>query len=95
VQTPRYQNISATLGGMESSVGDMVCGRCGYRGEGFLGRYGGFRCRVCFQLQGGLVPVSVDDAEWGRRLRKEFGLPDSPKPDPEEPGYNPQYPPRP
>ena len=61
---------------MESNVGDMVCGRCGYRGEGFHGRSGGFRCYVCFKLQGGYVPPSPDDEEWGRRVREALGIPE-------------------
>jgi hypothetical protein len=65
---------------MESNVGDMVCGRCGYRGEGYRGRYGGFRCHVCYQLQGGYVPPSVEDEEWGKRVREAFGIPE-PRPE--------------
>ena len=78
---------------MESKVGGAICGRCGYRGEGFQGRYGGFRCWVCFQLQGGQVPRSVEDQEWAKRVCAALGLPDPPEP--KEPGYILQYPPRP
>jgi hypothetical protein len=79
---------------MESNVGDMICGRCGWRGEGYRGRYGGFRCHVCFQLQGGIVPQSPDYEEWGRRVRATLGIPDLPEPELKEPHYIPQYPPR-
>jgi hypothetical protein len=32
------------------------CGRCGWRGKVYPGRYGGFRCAVCFGLQWGWMP---------------------------------------
>jgi hypothetical protein len=32
---------------------DGACGRCGYRGAVYPGRYGGTRCAVCFGLQTG------------------------------------------
>jgi len=64
----------------QSNVGDMVCGRCGYRGKGYRGRYGGFRCHVCYQLQGGYVPLSVEDEEWPRRVRAAFDIPGPPEP---------------
>ena len=33
-----------------------TCGRCGYRGPVYAGRYGGHRCAVCFGLQTGWMP---------------------------------------
>jgi hypothetical protein len=33
-----------------------TCGRCGYRGAVYPGRYGGKRCAVCFGLQHGWMP---------------------------------------
>jgi hypothetical protein len=53
---------------MESNVGDLVCGCCGHRGPAWLGRFGGVRCEVCFQLQGGRLPLSDD--QWAERVRK-------------------------
>jgi hypothetical protein len=35
---------------------DGTCGRCGYRGAVYPGRYGGTRCAVCFGLQTGWMP---------------------------------------
>jgi hypothetical protein len=35
---------------------DGTCGRCGYRGPVYHGRYGGMRCAVCFGLQSGWMP---------------------------------------
>ncbi len=32
------------------------CGRCGFRGVVYPGRYGGYRCAVCFGLQHGWMP---------------------------------------
>jgi hypothetical protein len=36
------------------------CSRCGYRGTVYPGRYGGFRCPVCFGLQYGWMPRERD-----------------------------------
>jgi hypothetical protein len=33
-----------------------ACNRCGYRGKVYAGRYGGYRCTVCFGLQHGWMP---------------------------------------
>jgi hypothetical protein len=33
-----------------------ACGRCGYRGVVYPGRYGGKRCAVCFGVQYGWMP---------------------------------------
>jgi len=35
---------------------------------------------VCYQLQGGYVPPSVEDEEWGKRVRAAFGIPE-PRPE--------------
>jgi hypothetical protein len=35
---------------------DGRCDRCGWRGKVYPGRYGGFRCAVCFGLQWGWMP---------------------------------------
>jgi hypothetical protein len=35
---------------------DGTCGRCGYAGLVYPGRYGGKRCAVCFGLQHGWMP---------------------------------------
>lgn len=35
---------------------DGTCNRCGYRGKVYPGRYGGWRCAVCFALQNGWMP---------------------------------------
>ena len=35
---------------------DGTCGRCGFRGAVYTGRYGGRRCAVCFGLQHGWMP---------------------------------------
>jgi hypothetical protein len=65
---------------MESNVGDVIiCGRCGYRGELYPGRYRGFRCHACFKLQGGYVPPSAEHEEWGRPVREAFGIPKPPE----------------
>ena len=32
------------------------CDRCGWRGKVYPGRYGGFRCAICFGLQWGWMP---------------------------------------
>lgn len=32
------------------------CDRCGWRGKVYPGRYGGYRCAVCFGLQWGWMP---------------------------------------
>jgi len=32
------------------------CNRCGYRGQVYPGRYGGYRCAGCFGLQHGWMP---------------------------------------
>jgi hypothetical protein len=32
------------------------CGRCGWHGTVYPGRYGGYRCAVCFALQQGWMP---------------------------------------
>jgi hypothetical protein len=36
---------------------DGRCGRCGWRGKVYPGRYGGYRCAVCFGLQWGWMPT--------------------------------------
>ena len=59
---------------MESNVGDIVCGRCGHRGPVWSGRFGGVRCHVCFQLQGGR-PRLPDD-RWAERVREAFNIPE-------------------
>ena len=35
---------------------DGTCGRCGFRGAVYAGRYGGRRCAVCYGLQNGWMP---------------------------------------
>jgi hypothetical protein len=35
---------------------DGTCGRCGFRGAVYPGRYGGKRCAVCYGLQNGWMP---------------------------------------
>jgi hypothetical protein len=35
---------------------DGRCNRCGWRGKVYPGRYGGYRCAVCFGLQWGWLP---------------------------------------
>jgi hypothetical protein len=37
-------------------VVDGSCGRCGYLGAVYPGRYGGRRCAVCFGIQHGWMP---------------------------------------
>jgi hypothetical protein len=32
------------------------CGRCGWHGQVYAGRYGGLRCPVCYALQNGWMP---------------------------------------
>ena len=36
---------------------DGRCDRCGWRGKVYPGRYGGYRCAVCFGLQWGGCPA--------------------------------------
>lgn len=35
---------------------DGRCDRCGWHGRVYAGRYGGYRCAVCFGLQWGWMP---------------------------------------
>jgi hypothetical protein len=35
---------------------DGTCGRCGFCGAVYGGRYGGKRCAVCYGLQNGWMP---------------------------------------
>lgn len=35
---------------------DRACGRCGFQGAVYAGRYGGQRCAVCYGLQNGWMP---------------------------------------
>lgn len=59
--TPEPEDADSRSQDDQSPVADPPsvegrCDRCGWRGKVYPGRYGGFRCAVCFGLQWGRMP---------------------------------------
>jgi len=62
------------------------CGRCGYHGDVWPGRYGGQRCWLCYAVQHGHPPEPShpDNEAFSARLREAFNVPE-PQPPPPDP----------